>query len=131
MNYIEEVLARQSALLRALTYTARREAAQAGREGERAPSPVQELWELAELPESESGELTLTAEMAAEGTHGAREAAPGQPETAAAAMAGEEDRLGVRTVLTWETEPAETARELSRRCQRDARRYDGAFPLYE
>ena len=57
------------------------------------------------------------------------------PETAARRVrTGEEGTAEtVRTeVRTWESRSVtgESVRELSERCERDARRYDGGFPLY-
>ena len=48
MNYIEELLARQGALLRAVSRTGSRRRAEESREGEKSPSPAAEVWELAE-----------------------------------------------------------------------------------
>ena len=48
MNYIEELFARQGALLRAVSRTGSRRRAEESREGEKSPSPAAEVWELAE-----------------------------------------------------------------------------------
>ena len=48
MNYIEELFARQGALLRAVSRSGSRRRAEESREGEKSPSPAAEVWELAE-----------------------------------------------------------------------------------
>ena len=128
MNYIEELFARQGALLRAVSRTGSRRRAEESREGEKSPSPAAEVWELAEetaqFPEEHG---------AGGGESGGRR---GQaPETAARRVrTGEEGTAEtVRTeARTWESRSVtgESVRELSERCERDARRYDGGFPLY-
>lgn len=128
MNYIEELFARQGALLRAVSRTGSRRRAEESREGEKSPSPAAEVWELAEetaqFPE-ENGAVW-----------GESGGSRGQaPETAARRIrTGEEGTAEtVRTeVRTWESRSVtgESVRELSDRCERDARRYDGGFPLY-
>lgn len=127
MNYIEELFARQGALLRAVSRTGSRRRAEESR-GEKSPSPAAEVWELAEetaqFPE-ENGAVW-----------GESGGSRGQaPETAARRVRmGEEGTAEtVRTeVRTWESRSVtgESVRELSERCERDARRYDGGFPLY-
>ena len=128
MNYIEELFARQGALLRAVSRTGSRRRAEESREGEKSPSPAAEVWELAEetaqFPE-ENGAVWGES-------GGSRRRAP---ETAARRVrTGEEGTAEtVRTeVRTWEgwAVTGESVRELSERCERDARRYDGGFPLY-
>ena len=128
MNYIEELFARQGALLRAVSRTGSRRRAEESREGEKSPSPAAELWELAEE----------TAPFPAE--NGPAWGKSGEnrweiPETAAPRGRAEEEGAAetVRTeVRTWEgwAVTGESVRELSERCERDARRYDGGFPLY-
>ena len=128
MNYIEELFARQGALLRAVSRTGSRRRAEESREGEKSPSPAAEVWELAEetarSPEENGAALGESS--------GSRRRAP---ETAARRVrTGEEGTAEtVRTeVRTWESRrvTGESVRELSERCERDARRYDGGFPLY-
>ena len=128
MNYIEELFARQGALLRAVSRVGSRRRAEESREGEKSPSPAAELWELAEemarSPEENGAALGESG--------GSRRRAP---ETAARRVrTGEEGTAEtVRTeVRTWESRrvTGESVRELSERCERDARRYDGGFPLY-
>lgn len=128
MNYIEELFARQGALLRAVSRTGSRRRAEESREGEKSPSPAEEVWELAEemarSPEENGAALGESG--------GSRRRAP---ETAARRVrTGEEGTAEtVRTeVRTWESRSVteESVRELSERCERDARRYDGGFPLY-
>ena len=128
MNYIEELFTRQGALLRAVSRTGSRRRAEESREGEKSPSPAAEVWELAEE----------TAPFSAEdgpilGKSG--ESRWDIPETAASRGWAEEEGAAetVRTeVRTWEgwAVTGESVRELSERCKRDARRYDGGFPLY-
>ena len=128
MNYIEELFARQGALLRAVSRVGSRRRAEESREGEKSPSPAAEVWELAEE----------TAAFAAEnGTILGKTGASREeiPETAAGRGRTEEEGTAetVRTeVRTWEgwAVTGESVRELSERCERDARRYDGGFPLY-
>lgn len=128
MNYIEELFARQGALLRAVSRTGSRRRAEESREGEKSPSPAAEVWELAEetarFPEENGALLGESGENRWEA-----------PETAARRVrTGEEGTAEtVRTeVRTWESRrvTGESVRELSERCERDARRYDGGFPLY-
>lgn len=128
MNYIEELFARQGALLRAMSRTGSRRRAEESREGEKSPSPAAEVWELAEetarFPEENGPIFEKNGENRWEA-----------PETAARrAWTGEKGTAEtVRTeVRTWEsrTVTGESVRELSERCERDARRYDGGFPLY-
>ena len=128
MNYIEELFARQGALLRAVSRSGSRRRAEESREGEKSPSPAAEVWELAEVmarsPEENGAALGESS--------GSRRRAP---ETAARRVrTGEEGTAEtVRTeVRTWESRSVtgESVRELSERCERDARRYDGGFPLY-
>ena len=128
MNYIEELFARQGALLRAVSRVGSRRRAEESREGEKSPSTAAEVWELAEE----------TAPFSAEdgpilGKSGAnREEIP---EMAASRGRTEEEgaaetvRTEVRTGEGWAV-TGESVRELSERCERDARRYDGGFPLY-
>ena len=111
MNYIEELFARQGALLRAVSRSGSRRRAEESREGEKSPE--------------ENG-------AALGESSGSRRQAP---ETAARRVrTGEEGTAEtVRTeVRTWESRSVtgESVRELSERCERDARRYDGGFPLY-
>ena len=128
MNYIEELFARQGALLRAVSRTGSRRRAEESREGEKSPSPAAEVWELAEemarSPEENGAALGESG--------GSRRRAP---ETAARRVRTGEGGAAetVRTeVRTWESRrvTGESVRELSERCERDARRYDGGFPLY-
>ena len=128
MNYIEELFARQGALLRAVSRSGSRRRAEESREGEKSPSPAAELWELAEE----------TAPFPAE--NGPAWGKSGEnrweiPETAVSRGRAEEEgaaetvRAEVRTWEGWAV-TGESVRELSERCERDARRYDGGFPLY-
>lgn len=128
MNYIEELFARQGALLRAVSRVGSRRRAEESREGEKSPSSAAEVWELAEEAapfSAEDGPIS--------GKTGAnREEIP---EVAASRSRTEEEGAAetVRTeVRTWEgwAVTGESVRELSERCERDARRYDGGFPLY-
>ena len=128
MNYIEELFARQGALLRAMNRTGSRRRAEESREGEKSPSPVAEVWELAEeMARSPEENGAVWGE-----SDGSRWEAL---ETAARRVrTGEEGTAEtVRTeARTWESRSVtgESVRELSERCERDARRYDGGFPLY-
>lgn len=128
MNYIEELFARQGALLRAMSRVGSRRRAEESREGEKSPSPAAEVWELAEETvrfSEEDGDVS-----------GRIRAKRGEaPETAARRVrTGKEGTAEtVRTeVRTWKSRSVtgESVRELSERCERDARRYDGGFPLY-
>lgn len=128
MNYIEELFVRQGALLRAVSRTGSRRRAEESREGEKSPSPAAELWELAEETVPFLAENDPISEKSGENRWET-------PETAARRVrTGEEGTAEtVRTeVRTWESRSVtgESVRELSERCERDARRYDGGFPLY-
>ena len=59
MNYIEELFARQGALLRAVSRTGSRRRAEESREGEKSPSPAAEVWELAEETAQADAAATL------------------------------------------------------------------------
>ena len=127
MNYIEELFSRQGALLRALSNTGSRRLAEESREGERSPSPASELWELAEEKDVGREAERLPAERK-------RSRAAGAPEPAAAPGAREETGEETGEAVRYETRfreeragAAETVREFSRLCERDARRYDGGF----
>ena len=130
MNYIEELFSRQGALLRARSNTGSRRLAEESREGERSPSPASELWELAEEKDVGREAEHLPAERK-------RSRAAGAPEPAAAPGAREETGEETGEAVRYETRfreeragAAETVREFSRLCERDARRYDGGFPFY-
>ena len=128
MNYIEELFSRQGALLRAVSRTGSRRRAEESREGEKSPSPAAEVWELAEETVPFLAENDPISEKSGENSWET-------PETAARRVrTGEEGTAEtVRTeVRTWESRSVtgESVRELSERCERDARRYDGGFPLY-
>lgn len=128
MNYIEELFARQGALLRAVSRVGSRRRTEESREGEKSPSPAAEVWELAEeigpLPEEDGPISGKSGENRWEA-----------PETAASRGRTEEEgaaetvRTEIRTREGWGV-TGESVRELSERCERDARRYDGGFPLY-
>ena len=128
MNYIEELFTRQGALLRAVSRVGSRRRAEESREGEKSPSPAAEIWELAEETAPFSAEDGPISEKSGENRWEI-------PETAAPRGRTEEEGAAetVRTeVRTWEgwAVTGESVRELSERCERDARRYDGGFPLY-
>lgn len=128
MNYIEELFARQGALLRAVSRVGSRRRAEESREGEKFPSPAAEIWELAEETAPFSAEDGPISEKSGENRWEI-------PETAAPRGRTEEEGAAetVRTeVRTWEgwAVTGESVRALSERCERDARRYDGGFPLY-
>lgn len=130
MNYIEELLTRQAGLLRAMTLAGGRRGGEERRKGD---IPFRrELWELAEggiLPEGEALPETAKARAGRESGGMARPAARvgdgldnGGTEEAASFRWSRESAAGEGAA--W------AVRELSERCERDARRYDGAFPLY-
>ena len=128
MNYIEELFVRQGALLRAVSRVGSRRRAEESREGEKPHSPAAGVWELAEEMAPFSAE---DGPISGKSGENRREV----PETAASRGRTEEAGAAetVRTeVRTWEGRAVtgESVRELSERCERDARRYDGGFPLY-
>lgn len=127
MNYIEEALLRQGELLRQLAGT-RGRAALEMREGERSPSLPEESWETAE------GDVTIpgqAGEAPAPRRRGGAEDIPAL--TARGGTDGTAEEVGRAAEVPAESGgTAEAAawagvRELSLRCERDARRYDGAF----
>ena len=115
MNYIEELFARQGALLRAVSRVGSRRRAEESREVAEETAP----FSAEDGPISEkSGENRWEI-----------------PETAVSRGRAEEEgaaetvRAEVRTWEGWAV-TGESVRALSERCERDARRYDGGFPLY-
>lgn len=127
MNYIEEALLRQGELLRRLAGT-RGRAALEMREGERSPSLPEESWEAAER------DVTIPREAGEAAPFRRNSGAESIPEIAvrgrtdeAAEAAGRVAEVPAESGGTAEAAAWAGARELSLRCERDARRYDGAF----
>lgn len=127
MNYIEKALLRQGELLRRLAGSQGRAALEM-REGERSPSLPEESWETAEgnvlLPWA-AGETAVPQRSG--GAEAISESAARGRADGAAEETGTAAEVPLESGGTAEAAAWAGAREISLRCERDARRYDGAF----